>query len=206
MLELAVSPSLPCPGTLCAKTGARALTVWLGREGVIPPSNKSPVQFLVRAWAWVLGSVPSWGAYERQPINVSLSLRFFSPLLSPSLPTLKINNILKQEARAASCSPQSRFMEGLCSSPRAPLGAGSGQDCCPLTTEPVPPDPKIWFACCPAPYEGQRLSLSLLENAECKTLPGATCSLPRVTGVSGRSPPSVVPFRQERSPAQRSTY
>ena len=42
--------------------------------------------------------VPSWGMYERQLINVSLSHRCFSPSLSPSVPlSLKtINKILKK--------------------------------------------------------------------------------------------------------------
>ena len=44
----------------------------------------------VRAHAWVTGSVPPWGMYERRPIDVSLAHRCFSPSLSPSLlPSLK---------------------------------------------------------------------------------------------------------------------
>ena len=42
--------------------------------GIIPQSERPPIQFSVRAHAWVAGSVPSLGAYERQLIDVSLPL------------------------------------------------------------------------------------------------------------------------------------
>ena len=54
--------------------------------GVFLQSERSPVWFLVRAHAWVVGQVPGWGACERRLIDVSLSHQCFSPSLSPSLP------------------------------------------------------------------------------------------------------------------------
>ena len=66
--------------------------MWPSRWDIVPQSKKSLVSFLVRAHAWVAGSVPGWGAYERQPIDVSLLHLCFSPSLSLSLPlSLKIN-------------------------------------------------------------------------------------------------------------------
>ena len=57
------------------------------------------VRFPVRAYSWVAGLVPHFGACERQPTDVSLSHQCFSLSLSPSLPlSLKINkqNIWKK--------------------------------------------------------------------------------------------------------------
>ena len=55
-------------------------------------NKRSPVQFPVRPHAWVVGPVPTPGARERQPIDVSLSHGCFSPSLFLSLPlSLKIN-------------------------------------------------------------------------------------------------------------------
>lgn len=50
-----------------------------------PCAERLPVQFLVRAYTWVLSLIPSWGAYERwgKQINVTLSHCYFS--LSKSL-------------------------------------------------------------------------------------------------------------------------
>ena len=57
------------------------LSVGLRTEGLL-------VRFSVRAHAWVVGQVPSWGRVKG---NQSLTQRF-SPSLSPSLPlSLKIN-------------------------------------------------------------------------------------------------------------------
>ena len=39
---------------------------------IAPQSERSKIQFVVRAHAWVAGSVAGWGLYLRQPINVSL--------------------------------------------------------------------------------------------------------------------------------------
>ena len=54
----------------------------------VPYTTGPQVLFLVRAHTWVLGSIPSWRAYERQPIDVSLSHPCLSLSLSspPSLP------------------------------------------------------------------------------------------------------------------------
>ena len=41
--------------------------------GIIPQSERSRVQFLVRAHAWIVSLVPGLG--QRKPINVSLSHR-----------------------------------------------------------------------------------------------------------------------------------
>ena len=66
----------------------KSLKLWIEHE---LQTKGSPVQFLVRAHAWVAGQVPSAG-HERQPhIDVSLPL-------SPSFPfSLKINKIFKNE-------------------------------------------------------------------------------------------------------------
>ena len=70
--------------------------VWFSWLGIILQSERSRVQFLVRAHAWVAGLVLSW----RQVINVSLSHQCFSPSLSPSLPlsleSIKEKRILKK--------------------------------------------------------------------------------------------------------------
>ena len=60
----------------------------VGRS-IVPWAKKSWVWFLVRAHPWVMGSVPSWGTYERQPIDVSFSQQRLSPPLSlPPFPFL----------------------------------------------------------------------------------------------------------------------
>ena len=45
--------------------------MWLNWLDVIPQSERSLVRFQVRTHAWVVGSVPSQGTYERQQTNVS---------------------------------------------------------------------------------------------------------------------------------------
>ena len=71
-------------------------SAWLTWLGVLPQSKGSPVRFQVRIRAWFVISVPSWGVYERQQIDVSLSQWCFSPSLSPSLPlSLKRNKMFK---------------------------------------------------------------------------------------------------------------
>ena len=40
---------------------------------IVPQSERPPVKFLVRAHAWVAGSVPGQGASEKQSVNFSLS-------------------------------------------------------------------------------------------------------------------------------------
>lgn len=44
-------------------------TQWAGHH---PVSERSQVQFLARARAWVAGWLPGGGMYERQPIKASL--------------------------------------------------------------------------------------------------------------------------------------
>ena len=61
--------------------------MWLSWWGIILQSERSLVQFPVRAHAWVAGSVPGWGMCGKQPI-VFLSLSFYVP--SPSLKISKI--------------------------------------------------------------------------------------------------------------------
>ena len=39
--------------------------MWLSWLDVIPETKRPPVQFPVRAHAWVVGSVPDWGVYGR---------------------------------------------------------------------------------------------------------------------------------------------
>ena len=59
---------------------------WCGSVGW-PSSHKAKVcmvQFSVRAHAWVVSLVSSWGECEKQQIEVSLTW-YFSPSLSPSL-------------------------------------------------------------------------------------------------------------------------
>ena len=57
---------------------------WMGRD---PQSENFLGQFPVRHIdAYVVGSVPGWGMYERQPIDISLSRWRFFPSLSLSLP------------------------------------------------------------------------------------------------------------------------
>ena len=76
---------------ICEVPGSRMVSfppwpLWLSWLGVVQKTGRSQVRFPVRAHAWVAGSVPSQGAYERQPTSVSVSHRCFSPTLSPSLP------------------------------------------------------------------------------------------------------------------------
>ena len=52
--------------------------------GHLSAKRKVATWFLIRAHAWVVGSVPGQGMYERQLIDVSLSHQSFSPSLSPS--------------------------------------------------------------------------------------------------------------------------
>ena len=62
--------------------------MWLSWLGTIPQSERSPVQFPVRAHVWIADSVPSWGVCKRQPMDVSLSYRCFAPSFLPPFPSL----------------------------------------------------------------------------------------------------------------------
>ena len=55
--------------------------VWLSWLGIILQSERLATRFPVRARAWVMGSVPGWGTYNRQLIDVSL------PLFLPPFPS-----------------------------------------------------------------------------------------------------------------------
>ena len=63
--------------------------VWLRWLGVIMQNKRLPVQFLVRAHAWVAGSAPDWGTYATN--------LYFSPSLSLSLPISKKRKKEKKE-------------------------------------------------------------------------------------------------------------
>ena len=58
--------------------------VWLSWLGIVLQSERLLVWFQVRTCAHVVGLALGQGMYERQPINVSLSYRCFSPSPSPS--------------------------------------------------------------------------------------------------------------------------
>ena len=65
--------------------------MWLSGLGAGLKTERSPVWFPVRAHAWVLGQVPTWGC-ERGNWLVNLFHRDFLSLFPPSLPiSLKIN-------------------------------------------------------------------------------------------------------------------
>ena len=64
--------------------------MWLSGLGVVLQRERLVVRFPVRAHVWVVGLDTGKGAYERQLIDVSLSL-------SPSFPrSLKINKVFKE--------------------------------------------------------------------------------------------------------------
>ena len=72
---------------------------WLWRGGsvgwsVVLYNMGLQVQFPVRAHAWVVGSIPGWGEYRRQPFDLSLSLSL-SLFLSSSLS--KITDVFSGE-------------------------------------------------------------------------------------------------------------
>ena len=68
--------------------------MWLSWLGIVQQRGMSLVWLLIRAHAWIAGSVPVQGVYKSQPINVSLSHQCFSPSLFPSLPlSLKVNKL-----------------------------------------------------------------------------------------------------------------
>ena len=56
----------------------------MAQMGIVPQSEWLPIEFLVRAHAWVAGQVPGagLGMCERQPINISLPLFLLSSPLS----------------------------------------------------------------------------------------------------------------------------
>ena len=72
--------------TLILKLTHLSWPVWVSWLELHPVIRESHVWFPVRANAWVVGLVPDWDAFERQPIDVSLSHWSFSSSLSPFLP------------------------------------------------------------------------------------------------------------------------
>ena len=53
--------------------------LWFNGLNMGLPTNRSQVQFLVRARAWVAGQVPSWGSTRSNHMLVFLSLSFSFP-------------------------------------------------------------------------------------------------------------------------------
>ena len=77
---------LSCPRGHCklkSKWGPPVCLSWLGVSLQI---GRSGFWFQVRAYDWVVGSVPSQGSCKRQPIDVALLHQCFSLPLSSSLP------------------------------------------------------------------------------------------------------------------------
>ena len=72
-----------------SKNQIPALTNVAQLVGVILQTERLPVQFLVRAHAWVAGLVPGRGVGRRQLFGVSLSHRCFSPSLPLFLESIK---------------------------------------------------------------------------------------------------------------------
>ena len=66
--------------------------------GVVPQTQRSPVRFPVRAFAWVVGLVPGRGPYRRQPVDVSFACQCF-PLSIPSPSLKKKERVEKSEDR-----------------------------------------------------------------------------------------------------------
>ena len=68
--------------------------VWLSWLGVVPQSERLLVRFLVRSYAWVVGSVPGVGAPTRGDRLMFLShIDVSLPLFLPSFfLSLKISN------------------------------------------------------------------------------------------------------------------
>ena len=74
--------------------------MWLSWLNIVLQSKGSPVQFPLRAHAWVARQVPGLGACKRQLLAVSSPHQCFSPSLFPSFPlSLKINKINKMLKR-----------------------------------------------------------------------------------------------------------
>ena len=73
------------------KKDRQAWPLWVSWLGVVLQTERSQVQFPVRAQAWVAGSVPGQSACRRQLIGVSLLHWCFSPSFSPSLPLSRIS-------------------------------------------------------------------------------------------------------------------
>ena len=72
---------------------------WLGGWvdwSVIPYTKRLWVRFLVRARSWVVGSVPTWGAYRRQPVCFCLTEMFLSLSLSLSPPLYPAASLLSK--------------------------------------------------------------------------------------------------------------
>ena len=70
--------------------------VWLSRWGVGLQTKGSPVQFPVRAHAWVAGQVPTWGRVRGSQMTFLLHIDVSLPLFLPPFPSLKINKIFKK--------------------------------------------------------------------------------------------------------------
>ena len=75
--------------------------VWLSWLGVVLQTERSWVWLPIRAHAWVVGSLLSWGVCKRQAIDISLLHQCFSPCLSPHLP-LTLESIQENTRRNGS--------------------------------------------------------------------------------------------------------
>ena len=96
-------------------------------------SQRSRIRFPVRAQAWVAGSVPIWGTYEKQPNNRCSSL-FLPPF--PSIKKWKKQN--KQKTTASFCISDDKGKDSSRAPPaadrrvgRAHLWPWPGPRCCP---------------------------------------------------------------------------
>ena len=75
---------------------------------IVPYTERPWVQFPVRAHTQVVGSVPSWGTCEWQPIDASLSHQCFSPFSGPCL------NAPKKQLNIFEIISHPRFQPLLC--------------------------------------------------------------------------------------------
>ena len=65
--------------------------VWLGGLSAGLQTEKLPVQFPVRAHAWVVGQVPRWGCARGNQLMFLSHIDFSLPLFLPPCHYLKIN-------------------------------------------------------------------------------------------------------------------
>ena len=76
---------------LMTKTKREPRLVWRSGLGIVPQTERLQVQLPVMSHAWVADSVPSWGMYGKQPINVSLPFSPSSPLSKKKKMKMELN-------------------------------------------------------------------------------------------------------------------